>query len=395
MGILIKSFFRQRLSLMKSVVWFFVGMIMAVLIVWPYLDSIMAYIARFSDYYELIISLGLLRLLFRKNPMICIDEATLHYLDGTKKLKLIYVTKYLYSVFVYTIGAAVITYIFISSFAVKLFIALAVLMNLCNILNWKSYHEVLPMSVSVIWYAFVSLPLLMSKYELCIVLGLISIILLIFIKNEVCLEKYKRHMECLSKTMVAQATHNQTMIVSIANEMEKDKVFSFKLKDKMLKYPLIAKSIVIDTLRRPGIYWVIKAILFVVTVICANEISTEWLAVAIIPLMFGNLIASFIRDSAYEANKLVLKQNSGLVIPYGEWYIAISYSIVPAVLCVVTLVGACIFCKLNVIACISTVMINLIINVLWHKMVVSYADRRKLIDGIGYSLCVASLMLIN
>ena len=93
MGILIKSFFRQRLSLLKSVAWFLAGMIVAILIAWPYVDDLMAYITRFSAYYELVIFLGLFRLLFKKNPMICMDEATLHYLDGAKALRFIYFVK--------------------------------------------------------------------------------------------------------------------------------------------------------------------------------------------------------------------------------------------------------------------------------------------------------------
>ncbi|MBO5387206.1 MAG: hypothetical protein J6A59_03595 [Lachnospiraceae bacterium] len=394
MGILIKSFFRQRLSLMKSVAWFFVGMIVAVLIVWPYVNSFMAYIARFSDYYELIISLGLLLLLFRKNPMICMDEATLHYLEGTKTLRLIYVTKYLISVILYSISAAVITYILTSSFDLKLFIASAVLMNLCNVLNWKSYHEVIPMHVSVIWYVLVANTFVMSQSGICILVGLVSLVVLSFIKNEVNLEKYKKLMRFSSKTMVAQATHNHIMIVNLANEMDKDKDFRLKLKDGMLKYPLVAKSIVIDTLRRPNIYWGIKIILLMVAIICANEITTEGLSVAIIPVMFGNLIASFIRDSAYEANKLVLKQDNGLAIPYSDWCIAISYSIAPLVLCLITLAIASVFCVFSFITCLSVLVVNLFIVVMWHKMVVSWPNRRKLIEIIGYSLCMVSFMII-
>lgn len=97
MKMLIKSFIRQRLCLMKSAGFIFIGMIAAILFVWPYMGGFMVYITDFSDYYEMVISLGLLLLLFRKNPMICIDEATLHYLDGTKKLYFIYIIKYIYS----------------------------------------------------------------------------------------------------------------------------------------------------------------------------------------------------------------------------------------------------------------------------------------------------------
>ena len=365
-----------------------------IFLIWHYLVSIMRFISGFSDYYELVISLGLLMLLFRKTPMIGIDEATLYYLDGTKELRLIYITKYIYSFVTYAVGAVVITYVLTSPFDVELFIVLVLLMNLCNVLNWKSYHEVISVGVGVIWYILMALPFLMSLYEICIVASSISLVILILTNHKIHLEKYKKLMKMCGKTIVAHVLHDQVMIANMANEQTKEKEFKFKLEDKMLKYPLVAKGIVVDTLRRPGFYWAIKMSLFVVTVICGNEINTKWLAVTIIPVMLGNIIAAFIRDSAYEANKLVLKQNSGLVIPYSDWYIAVSYSVAPSVLCVITLIGACVFCRLNVIVCLCVIAINLVINIVWHKMVVSYPNKRKLIDIIGYSLSVASLVII-
>lgn len=395
MKMLIKSFIRQRLCLIKSAAFIFIGMIAAILFVWPYMGSFMAYISGFSAYYELVISLGLLLLLFRKNPMICIDEATLHYLDGTKKLYFIYIIKYIYSFLVYAFGAAVITYLLTRPFDVGLFITLALLMNLCNVLNWKSYHEAIPMCVSLLWYTLMAILFLMSLYEICIVATSTSLVILVFIKNKIHFEKYSKLMKLYNKNIVAFVLKDQVMLANLANEYMKEKHFVFGIKDKMLKHPLVAKSIVVDTLRRPAMYWGIKIILFIVTVICSNEIKIEWLSVALIPVMFGNLVASFIRDSAYEANKLVLKQSSGLVIPYSDWYIAISYSLAPAVLCIITLIGACVFCKLNAIACLCAIILNIIINVLWHKLVVSHSDKRKLIDIIGYSLSVAGLVIVS
>lgn len=394
MKILIKAFFRQRLALMKNAAWVFVGVIVGVLMVWPYLDSITSYLLGFSDYYRLIISLGLLLLLFRKNPMLSIDEASMHYLDGTKTLRLIYIFKYGYSFLVYAIGAAGITYVLTNPFDVWLFIQLTLLMNMCNVLNWKSYHEAIPMTMCFVWYVFLVIPFVMSLDKLCIVASLISLVILIFIKRNVHIEKYKKLMKLYNKNMVAFVLHDQVMLANIANEFVKEKHFPFKLKEKMLSYPLVAKSVIIDTLRQPTYYWGMKIMLFVIAVICSNEISIPWLSVALIPVLFGNIIASFIRDSAYEANKLVLKQSSGLVIPYSDWYIALSYSAAPTVLCTITLIGACVFCGFNVLACFWAVVINLIINVLWHKLVVSYAKRRKLVDVIGYSLCVASLVMM-
>lgn len=394
MKILIKSFLRQRICLAKRVAWLYIGIIVAILIVWPYLDCFTAYISGFSSYYELIISLGLLLLLFRKNPMIYMDEASLHYLEGTKALRFMYITKYIYSFMVYVIGAAAITYVLTSPFDVELFVQLALLMNLCNVLNWKSYHEAIPIGVTAVWYIVMTIPFIMSLFELCVVASLVSLVLLLFIKNRINLEKYRRLMKLYSKNIVAFVLNDQVMLANIANEYVKEKHYPVGLKEKMLKHPLVAKSVVIDTLRRPALYWGIKILLFIVAVICWNEINIGWLSIALIPVLFGNLIASFIRDSAYEANKLVLKQSSGLTIPYSDWYIALSYSVAPSVLCVITLVGACVFCRLNVIACLCATVLNLIINVLWHKMVVSYSDKRKLIDVIGFSLSVASLMII-
>ena len=379
---------------MKSAAWLFVGMIVAVLIVIPYMDGFTAYISGFSDYYELVISLGLLLLLFRKNPMMCIDEATLHYLDGTKKLYYIYIVKYIYSIFVYAIGAAVITFLLTIPFDMKLFVTMALLMNLCNVLNWKSYHEAMPMSVSIAWYIGTTIPFLMSLYEVCIVVSFISLIMLMFVKRKIYLEKYKKFMKLINKNMVAFVLHDQVMLANIANEFVKEKRFLFDIKDKMLKYPLVAKSIVVDTLRRPAMYWGFKIVIFVVTVICANEIDIEWLSGVIIPVLLGNQIASYIRDSAYEANKLVLKESSGLIIPYSDWYIALSYSVVPTVLCCITFVGFCIFCKCNAIVCVWAMAFNLLINILWHKMVVSHSDKRKLIDILGYTLSVVNIIII-
>ena len=393
MRILIKSFVRQRLCLIKSVALFYIGVIAIILITWPYLSGVLSYISGFSDYYELVISFGLLLLLFRKVPMICIDEATLHYLDGTKKLKLIYIIKYIFSFLSYVIGAAVITYVLSSPFDVRLFILLALLMNLCNALNWKSYHEAISTGVCLLWYIIIAILFLMSLYEICIVASLISLVILLSTKNKLFLEKYKKDMRLCSKTMVAAVLHDQTMLANLSNEHMKEKHFVFQIKDKLLKYPLVAKSVVVDTLRRPAFYWVIKIFLFIVTAIFSNEINIKWLSVVIIPVLIGNLVASFIRDSAHEVNKLVLKQNVGLVIPYSDWYVAISYSVAPSVLCIITLIGACVFCKLNVMSGLCAIFLNLIINVLWHKMVVSYPEKCKLIDIIGYSACLGTFLL--
>jgi len=338
---------------------------------------------RFTLYF-IIAFLYFYLLFLRKTPLILVNPASIHLLRGTKMLQRIFAAKISMQFLFCTALVLVIFIFFYSYFEMVLFVNTYISLILCSLLSWSRYNN----RYHYVFYFLIlvlEIVLLFSTPIFGIVVNVACIVLWMILKPSVLWEKYYADMVRIYRisTIAARADFAQMQILATENSIKESYRLSFT--HLLLKKPLLAKSIVIDTFRTPYYQWVIV----VVTLATALAIYSFDLFYPFAPLLFVIVLASsysyVIKMYSIHVRYLIRKIREGLLIPYSLIDISINNTIIPSIIILAAATVVCLICNTSFIIFFFEVVFLVIATLLSILTSAVVPGKARVIDMLSYA----------
>lgn len=321
--------------------------------------------------------------IFKKRAIISMNPATIHHLMGTSSLKNMLEIKLAECFFICVALSIILTLLSCNKFSISYFIHLTSLFSAWVLLKWHSYHKKNQYLYSICACILINAMYMCGFVYIGIAVNLIIMILLIIKPSVINWKKYFNDMKYYSIVKASAARKDYAVMMVLANEnATKDKyMIPYINFDKV--NPLITKSIIIDTLRRPVLTWGIKILALVISLSSFYVPLGNLYRICIFVAAWSYLISTITKSSVQAVLNLQVKCRQGLFIPFAPWKIAMSYTIFPLfeVIIANTLLAICADTSEWTITLM--ILCQIVVIYLWHFVSINHMSLRNKIDFIG------------
>jgi hypothetical protein len=263
---------------------------------------------------------------------------------------------------------------------------------LCSLLSWSRYNNKYSPLIYLL-FAVIEISLLFCNPLIGITANVLGVVLWIIKKPIILWEKYYEGMREIYLLNAASARSDFVLMQAISSDYSARKTHRISFLPALLKWPLFAKSLSIDTLRMPYYHWVVTIGVYVVaTVIYVLDLFNP-----LTPFLFIFGVSStycyIIKIYSIQIRELINKASKGLFIPCTLGKIAVSGAIVPAVILLFANIGTCLFYGTSWIVCLIEIIILISINVLSIFVSAKFLDKTRLVDGLSSIAVLVTVIL--
>jgi len=396
--LMMKNKCREQLKFWRSNFLFVIVIIVSFIVFVNFFPLITSILSEHLFYFNFsILTFLMVIYLIRKYPPILINPATIHFLAwNSKALKTVVALKFIFLIIIFVFSASILTLLSHEVFNVAYFFHLLILLITLSLLSWRNYHYPTFKRYSFLIFILLSIPFMLSFSISGIIISLLVSIW------SLCTPLKQNTLKLLSdmtytykaNSASARADHVEMLTIIAQKELNHEPFLSFP---NTTKYPIIAKSIIIDGFRIPIAGWIIRAFIVVGSIILYNTPLNLGFNLILFIMMFSLFIQSFTKESVQNVLSLQAKSNLGLLIPYTKKELATYYTIYPIGVTIILFLILMIFTPISVLT-ISGVFVMYCINTyLWHFLALKHLKQHKKIDfifGTILTLILSGLALL-
>jgi hypothetical protein len=331
-------------------------------------------------------------LVIRKYPLVLINPASILLIRGTSRFKKIAAMKIGLQLF-YCVAISIILHI-ISQSTLGIIPLLNVCLSLvlCSLLSWSRFNNKYSPPVYVL-FAVIEISLLFINPIIGITVNILAVGLWIIKKPVILWEKYYEVMSEIYILNAASARSDFAQMQAISSDYSARKTHRISFPPTLLKWPLFAKSLSIDTLRMPYYHWVITIGVYVV----AAVIFVLGLFYPLTTFLFVFGVAAtysyMIKIYSFQVRDLINKARKGLFVPCSLGEIAVNNAIVPAAILLLANVATCLFYGTSLIVCLIEMIFLILINVLSIFVSAKFISKARLVDGLSSIAVLVTVIL--
>ena len=380
--LMMKNKCREQLKFWRSNFLFIVAIIVFLIIGADFIPLIVSVLRDHQFYFNLFISAFLIMVyLIRKYPPIMINPATIHFLAWNfSALKTIFALKFILLIISFVFLAGILTLISHEVFDVIYFFHLLILLITFALLSWRKYHCLTFKWYSCLVFILLPIPFVMS-FSTSGIISLLILIWTLFSPLQWNILKLLSDMAYIYKANSASARADQVEMLTIIAQKEKNTnhFISFPTKPK---YPLIAKSVIVEGFRIPTAGWIIRGFIVVGTIILYNTPLSLGFNLILFIMMLSLFVHSITKESIQSVLSLQAKSNLGLLIPYTKKELATYYTIYPVVVTIILFLILMTFTSISFLMLLLVFAMYCIVTYLWHFLSLKYLKQNKIIELI-------------
>jgi len=396
--LMIKNKCREQLKFWRSNFLFIIAIIVFLVIVANFIPLIVSIVKEYQLYFNLFISAFLIMVyLVRKYPPIMINPATIHFLSWNySALKTIFVLKFIFLTIIFVFSAGILTLISHEVFNVSYFFHLLILLITFALLSWRKYHCPTFKRYSFLVFILLSIPFVLSFSVSGIIISLPILIWSLCSPLRWDTLKLLSDMTYIYKANSASARADKVEMLTIIaqKEINHDHFLPFP---NATKYPLIAKSVIIDGFRVPVASWIIRGFIIIGSIILYNTPLNLGFNLILFVMMFSLFIQSFTKESIQNVLSLQAKNNLGLLIPYSKRELAMNYTIYPVAVTTILFLILMAFTSVSILTLSVVFVMYCIATYFWHFLALKYLNQNKIIElifGTIITLILSGLVLL-
>lgn len=380
MMFLVKNSFREMKCYLKNYWWFILILFMGFYL---FLGLQEVLVAKFIlPKNNIILKFSVIFLLWiyaylGKFPLILMNPANFIYIEMHKNsiqlivnyiLKSILVSCALYTVFK----------IMLENNLGILFIQSILLIQIAFIIKWRSYHEETIRFYPLAAFALCSIFYFIQTTYSVIIIELFCYLRLLLSLPKLNTAKYFNDLKWIYMNKAAGIRRDYAAAAKLTDEYNSRKNYVFTLKKERLKYPIISKSIYIDTLRASASGWPMKAALVLLIVIIEN-INYSSYPLAVCSCIIANTLCILLANEYFfYTEQLLNKARNGLFLPISSTTLIICSTIMPNIFISLIYLFYGFLAECSITRLLILVSINILINFLQFSMVFIEQSKRKL-----------------
>jgi len=392
--LVMKNKYRGQVKFLVSNIFIIITFIVFLIIAINFLPEIVLFLRNNILYFNIFISCFLLFIYFlRKYPPIILNPATIHFLSwNSAALKAIVGIKFIALIFMFLLSAIILTFISHEVFYIYYFAHLLSLLTSFALLSWRKYHI-----SSFKWYSFflfvtLALMFILSFHIIGIVINVVISVWAIGSQIKWNIFKFLSDMSFIYKTNAAAARANHVEMLTIIAQKETNERYSIPY-PKKTKYPLIAKSVIINGFRVPMFAWIMK-VWFIIGAIVMYHIP---LILGLNSIIFIGALSlyvhSFIKENVLSSLSLQAKNNLGLFVPYTRKKIALDYTIYPSIAISVLFLMLFLFTSISFLKLLVVLVTCCVMTYLWHLLALKFPEKSRIIELI-LGVIVSSILFL-
>lgn len=333
---------------------------------------------------KIIVKIGLILVLWGyaflgQAPIILINPANFIYRQWHKNRISLLINYTFKSISISLLIYAVLR-IFIKDNLGIVFVQSVLLTQMSFLIKWKIYHEEKIKWIPLITLTVCSVIYIIESYYWGIIFEVICCLFLSLNLPKINLIKYFEDLKFIYINKNASIRGDYSAAAKLADSYNSQKEYSLTLSKDHLKWPIIGKSLYIDTIRASAGRWGIKVILLLIVIIMEVVKWKYSYIMSICSLAILNvLILLLVNEYFYYAEQLVDNSRKGLFLPIAPIKLTISAMTMPSVF--ISMVYA-LYSFLNgysIFLLVTLILVNIIINFLQFLTVFINRKKRKLI----------------
>ena len=331
--------------------------------------------------------------LVRKAPTILVSPPSVLFMRGTRIFTIVIAVKIMLQLTTYALAVWIFWLLWNVSFSWLFFINAFASLAVCGLLSWSRYNGQYDVHFYIAVIAAES-ALIFAEPIIGIGFNVLLAILFILKKCTIDWAKYLESVFAIYKINAVAARSDFVQMQEIANEKSTRSKYTLPFSGTLIKRPLFAKHLLVDTLRLPFSNWLVMIVFYIASVLIYASHLIPQIELPLLALMTTLSVGMFSRQYASNLRMLKRKEKSGLFLPVSNWEILFSNMLMPCVIMLAINIGVYLLCQLSIVSFVIVNLLMLGFLILYFSFSLRFCNREKIADTTFYSLVAVIYFLL-